>query len=185
MKKQILKTLSLKTHPARRSQAMVEFALIMPLLLLLVYGLLEVGILVFQYASVVTASRQAARYGAASGLVSATSQYRNCAGIVAAAQRVDFLNSIDDSNITISYFSNNGALLETIQGDSCHTGPAVPSGGEVQVTVTADFTPLSGLVPIDPITLTSESSRTILGSVAVAGATRSSAFFGPVFSVHR
>jgi large repetitive protein len=182
MKREIFKILSLKTHPSRRSQAMVEFALIMPLLLLLVYGLLEVGILVFQYASVVTASRQAARYGAASGLVSSASQYRNCAGIVAAAQRVDFLNSIDDGNITISYYSNNGALLETIQGDSCHTGPTVPSGGEVEVTVTADFTPLSGLVPINPITLTSESSRTILGSVAVAGATVGSSLAPPTMS---
>ncbi|MGE5251945.1 MAG: TadE family protein, partial [Bacteroidota bacterium] len=58
------------THKSK-AQAMVEFALALPILLLVVYGLLESGRLLFIYASVVTAARQAARYGSATGLTPA------------------------------------------------------------------------------------------------------------------
>ena len=46
---------------------MVEFAIALPVLLLLLYGILEAGRLLFVYSTVVTASRQAARYGATTG----------------------------------------------------------------------------------------------------------------------
>ena len=50
-----------------RAQAMVEFAIALPVLLLLLFGILETGRFLFIYSSIVTASRQAARYGAATG----------------------------------------------------------------------------------------------------------------------
>ena len=58
-----------KLTPPRKSkaQALVEFAIVLPLLMLLLYGLLEAGRLLFLYSNVVTASRQAARYGSATG----------------------------------------------------------------------------------------------------------------------
>ena len=46
---------------------MVEFAIALPILLMLVYGLLEVGRLLFTYSSVVNATRQAVRYGSTTG----------------------------------------------------------------------------------------------------------------------
>ena len=49
------------------AQAMVEFAIALPVLLLLLYGILEAGRLLFLYSTVVTASRQAVRYGSATG----------------------------------------------------------------------------------------------------------------------
>ena len=55
------------TPKKNTAQAMVEFAIVLPLLLLLLYGLLEAGRLLFMYSTVVTASRQAARYGSAIG----------------------------------------------------------------------------------------------------------------------
>ena len=48
-------------------QGMVEFALVLPLLLLLVYGVIEAGRLLFIYSAVFTSSREGARYGSASG----------------------------------------------------------------------------------------------------------------------
>ena len=56
--------------PTRRSgaQAMAEFALALPIMLLVMYGLIETGRVVFIYASVVSAARQAARYGSVSGV---------------------------------------------------------------------------------------------------------------------
>jgi Flp pilus assembly protein TadG len=53
---------------------MVEFALALPLLLLLIFGILEVGRMVFTYSSVVNASREAVRYGSATGLASGASR---------------------------------------------------------------------------------------------------------------
>ena len=41
----------------RNAQGMAEFALVMPLLLLVVYGLFEVGRLIFIYSNVITAAR--------------------------------------------------------------------------------------------------------------------------------
>ena len=74
------------------AQAMVEFALALPILLLVVYGLLETGRLLFMYASVVTAARQAARYGSASGdNGSGANYYDDCSGIQGAANRVAFI----------------------------------------------------------------------------------------------
>ncbi|MEN4041110.1 MAG: pilus assembly protein, partial [Anaerolineaceae bacterium] len=50
--------------PAKRGQGMVEFALAIPVLLLILFGIIEMGRLMFYYSSVATASREAARYGA-------------------------------------------------------------------------------------------------------------------------
>ena len=46
---------------------MVEFMLALPLLLVLIYGTIEVARLVFIFSSVANASRQAARFGAGAG----------------------------------------------------------------------------------------------------------------------
>src|SRR5512139_1149020 len=92
-------------HP--RGQAMVEFALALPLLLLLIFGILELGRLVFTYSSVVNASREAVRYGSATGLKAAgstTLRYADCAGIRAAAKKVSFSANVTDSDIVINYY---------------------------------------------------------------------------------
>ena len=93
------------TPKKTKAQAMVEFAIVLPILLLLLYGLLEAGRLLFIYSTIVTATRQAVRYGSATGLGTGTAErrYQDCAGIRAAAQRVDFLNSFEDEDIHIFY----------------------------------------------------------------------------------
>ena len=93
---------SYKSTPQKtKAQAMVEFAIVLPLLLLLLYGLLEAGRLLFIYSTIVTASRQAVRYGSATGQGVSTTvpRYQDCNGIRAAAQRVDFLNAFDDGQM--------------------------------------------------------------------------------------
>jgi hypothetical protein len=86
-----------------KAQAMVEFAIVLPILLLLLYGILEAGRLLFIYSTVITASRQAVRYGSATGEggTSTIPRYQDCKGIRAAAQRADFLNAFEDSDIHI------------------------------------------------------------------------------------
>src|SRR6185503_784156 len=86
-----------------RAQAMVEFAIALPILLLLLYGVLEAGRLLFLYSTVVTASRQAVRYGAATGENDlGTPRYNDCDGIRAAANKVAFLSGPGGfDNVTI------------------------------------------------------------------------------------
>src|SRR3989304_5916059 len=87
-----------------KAQALTEFALSLTVLLMVVYGLLETGRLLFIYASTVTAARQAVRYGSATGINdSGAPYYQDCDGIRAAVQNVGFINRFDNSDILIAY----------------------------------------------------------------------------------
>jgi len=95
---------------------MVEFALVLPILLLIIYGLLEVGRLIFIYSSVVTAARSASRYGATTGILpgeietdDALRRYNDCAEMRAAAQRSGFIQRIQDNDIAIDWDEGEGS----------------------------------------------------------------------------
>lgn len=51
----------------RRGQAMVEFALVLPIFVLLVFGIMEFGLMFHQYMVVTAASREGARTAAVGG----------------------------------------------------------------------------------------------------------------------
>src|SRR5512135_3039955 len=71
------------------AQGMVEFALVLPILLLVIFAVFAFGHLFFTYSSVVSASREAARWGSASGVSeSLRPRYSDCDSIRAAAVRV-------------------------------------------------------------------------------------------------
>jgi Flp pilus assembly protein TadG len=147
-----------------KSQGMVEFALALPFLLLIMLGLLEVGRLIFMYSTVTSASREAVRYGSATGLnvTGGVARYKDCAGIKAAAQKMDFLGVIDDINIIIAY--DHGPSSSVFSGCPPAT---ILNGDRIKVTVSASFLPTSGLVKLKPVTLTSFSARTLLAKVEV------------------
>lgn len=154
------------------AQAMVEFALALPVLLLLLYGLLETGRLLFIYASTVTAARQAARYGSATGTSpNGMPYYNDCAGIRAAAQRVGFINRFEDDDITITYDggvnSSNGNPIPLNPTPTCGNFNNVKNGDRIIVSVSTNWVPIVPIVPLSPFTITSTSSRTILASVSI------------------
>lgn len=65
-----------------RAQAMIEFAIVAPILFLMLFGIIEVGRMVFMYASVTNASREAVRYGSAVGYDdTGVIKYKNCLAI--------------------------------------------------------------------------------------------------------
>ena len=70
-----MKTSAKTRHKNFRAQAMVEFMLALPLLLVLIYGTIEVARLVFIFSSVANASRQAARYGSGAGEINDVAFY--------------------------------------------------------------------------------------------------------------
>jgi hypothetical protein len=170
-------------HGKSSAQAMVEFAIALPILLMLLYGILEAGRLLFIYSSIVTASRQAVRYGSATGVgTSGVLRYRDCAGIRAAAQRADFLNSFDDTDIHIFHDdgpdpSNPSTGLnktEYCTGTIDNTFSPTNSS-RIVVEIAGDFFPIiPSLVPfIERSASTSsgpimgESARTILVSIDI------------------
>jgi hypothetical protein len=146
------------------AQGMVEFALVLPVLLLLMFGIMEFGRLLFFYSSSANASREAARYGSAAGDVGDyVPHYRDCDGIVQKAHSMGFLANI--TSVNISYDDGPGTS-ETI---GCPPGQTINLGSRIIVRVTTQWDPIVALVPINPINLTSETRRTILKNVEVEG----------------
>jgi len=159
-----------------RAQAIAEFAIALPILLLVLYGLIETGRLLFIYSSVNNASRQAVRYGSTTGIgPNGVQRFEDCGGIRAAAQSADFLNAFDDGDIVITYDTGDVA---TTTYDTCDGAtdniPETP-GMRVTVSIDADFTALMpNIVPFLSRTVAggnpieAVSSRTLLQEIEVA-----------------
>jgi Flp pilus assembly protein TadG len=159
------------------AQGMVEFALVLPLLLLLIYGIIEAGRLLFIYSTVLTSSREAARYGAAAGDITPLDprdRYKDCAGMRAAARRIGGLAGIQDSDINIVY--DRGPSTATIAHcNSSFTitggsGTTITQGDRVVVQVGAIYRPLiPGITRFSTFPITSVTRRAILKDVEVGG----------------
>lgn len=170
-----LRTLTPKKNKA---QAMVEFAIVLPILLLLLYGILEAGRLLFIYSTIVTASRQAVRYGSATGQgTTSVPRYQDCAGIRQAAQRVDYLNAFNDDDIMIQWDAGPNTTPTTF----CAAGtPADTSYSpttnttRLNVTIDGDYNPIVprivGFLRRSDATnnpIKAQSARTVLVGVSI------------------
>ena len=150
---------------------MVEFALVLPLLLLVMLGLIEVGRLLFMYSVVFTSVREASRYGSAAGYLSGGRyQYQDCAGIRAAAKRVGTLANIQDNEITITYDRLTDSGVSPL--GSCPvggTGPSLTLGNRVTVHVSTNYSPIVPIPNLPSFPITATSSRTILKNISIQG----------------
>ncbi|HLO17303.1 MAG TPA: TadE family protein [Anaerolineales bacterium] len=149
------------------AQAITEFAIVLPILLMMLLGILEVARLIYIYAAVNNASREAVRYASAVGLTDDKlhTKYNYCKGIADMARRAALVRPL---TITISYDTGPGTVAyNTCDDDGSGSDPGVfiSPGDRVQVTVTATYTPLVKLIPLAPKTITSTSARTILGII--------------------
>lgn len=152
-------------------QGMVEFALVIPVLLLLIFGVIEAGRALFTYIVVVSTSREAARYGAAVGTNDAgIPNYRDCAGIRQAAQRIAVLAGITDNDITIEYQHQNGTTYGSCPPGST-IGPAmIVLGDRIRVTVNGKFKALLPIVPLPDFPINVTTARTIIKDVSAGEA---------------
>ena len=88
------------TKRHRKGQGLVEFALVMPIFLTLLMGIVEFGRLMIIYSGAATASREAARYGASVGTSpSGIEHFRDCDGIRATAKNIAGLTPIEDQQL--------------------------------------------------------------------------------------
>jgi hypothetical protein len=150
-----------------RGQTMVEFALILPVLLMTMYGVMEFGRLLFIYITTTSAAREATRYASAVEEIGGTERYRDCTGIREAARRVDVLNAIQ--SIAITYYTDYGGPTQVVRG-TCPVGglgPALNLGDQVVVEVIGNFQPIVPIVPININQIEAESARTVIKDVPV------------------
>lgn len=162
-------TTHIKQPNRENAQGMVEFALILPVLLLIVLGLIETGRLIFIYSSVTNAAREAARYGSATGNSdNGIPRFMDCAEIIDAAVRVGFLGSVQPGDVTITY--DNGPGTASLGGCPPNNA-AIQTGTRILVEVESPFdTVIPGLLPFQDMALRAENARTIIRSVSIDSA---------------
>lgn len=173
MRKSFVKS---KVH-APRAQAMVEFMLALPILILLLYGIIEFSRLIFIFASVSNASRQAARYGAGSGEYDGVNYYQDCEGIRDVANRSAVITEFNEINITYDRGVNTDGEqipIRDIDPDpDVNTCPiednVLHNGDRVIVQVEAEYEPILNLLPLEPFKIVSVNARTFISSVPIFG----------------
>ena len=158
-------------------QTMVEFAMVLPVVLSLVFGVIEFGFLLWSYSSVNSAAREAARYGIAIGGGTVSGQrYYDCAGIKNSAMKAGAFAGMEAGDVSIHY--DNGptnAPGYTIKYNTCEELAALAGsdsivfGDRIVVSVTHDYQPIASLIgfSIQPFNMVSTSNRTIVKSAEV------------------
>lgn len=118
-------------------QAMVEFALILPIFLLILCGILDFGWLFYNQLSLNNACREGARYAVVNTADGADTQA--------------IINHIENTTTTV--FANDGVDI-TVK----YSSPSDPTAGDITVTLEADisfFTPVLSTVLGKEKTITS------------------------------
>lgn len=167
-----------------RAQAIVEFAIVLPILLMVLFGILEVGRMLFIYAAVNNASREAVRYGSAVGVDTDPDdgynylKYSYCKGIRSIAKRSAYFLNLPDADIKISYDKGPSSAVvvsncDAAAGEDSDVKNNISPGDRVIVEVSAKYTPLVKLVPIGQKTFTVDSARTIIGVFNLTSGTSS------------
>ena len=160
-----------------KAQAMVEFALVLPILLLVVFGLLEVGRAIFIFSSATNASRDAVRYATAFGVNESNNlQFQDCAEIRNVARRTGFLLPLEDDDIVIEYDTGPDPDTGVVPApfDICDDVDGVDEAvvlacwDRVVVTISVEFNPIvPQLVPLDARTIVSSSARSYFGIISL------------------
>jgi Flp pilus assembly protein TadG len=153
-----------------RGQALVEFALIVPLFFTLLFGIIEVGRFIFYYEILNNATREGARYAIVNGANSPTS----CADGGSTGPAAPDTTSCDPNGDDVVQKVRDtavGALGTGVTVDRCWWYAACDFGTHgdgnnargANVTVAASYTygTLIPLVPLPNITVTAESTLVI------------------------
>lgn len=157
-------------YSGNKGQAIAEFAIALPILLLILVGLFEVGRMVFIYSAVTNGSRNAVRYASAVGLGSdGLTKFNNCERIKAIAVDSAYLAPV--KTVVIEYDDGSGGnkrLCDQWTAGLVDTDITVSSGERVTVKVTAEYKPMVSLIPFTPRDIESKNSRTIFGIIDIS-----------------
>ncbi|HXG25544.1 MAG TPA: TadE/TadG family type IV pilus assembly protein [Candidatus Binatia bacterium] len=153
-----------RTTPIARGQSLVEFALVFPIIVLVVVAFVEVGRAVFAWNTIANAARQGARVAAVNQLADVTEcdesrpiedpydphwSFKGCALVAAKTL------GLTGSNVSVAYSAPPGTTVEC--------SPTLHVGCIAAVTVTYDFevsTPFVNWI-IGPFTMSQTSEMPI------------------------
>jgi len=150
-------------------QAMVEFALTLPIFLVLVFGVIELSRFFLVYSSVYTASREASRFGASVGEGKETN-FMNCSEIIQTAIRMGNFGGVQDNDVTVYYESSPGIFAGTCDESLEPVDRYMPKlGDRLVVEIETEFVSILGIVPNLPVRAVN--GRTIMKSIVIERAT--------------
>ena len=146
-------------------QAMTEFALVVPVALLLIWGIIEVAHVLLVLNSVSLASREASRYAVGMDTIAGEgtpTHWQDCAGIRDAAIRVGSISGIHAGNVRIFYDTGPSTTQTEICVAANPSLSFVTLGDRITVRVQIDYVPLVKVIDFPSFPISASSSHTIL-----------------------
>lgn len=153
---------------SQRGASLVEFAILAPLLLILLFGIVEMSRAMFAYTTVWSAAREGARFATTVD----ADNYVNCNAIATAALSRAVSTNATAANVQVVYKDAGGTTIADCQGGVAPTASNVISGTSVEVSmVNVTFDSVVPLLEIflDGLNLESTQSRTIFVGEQVGG----------------
>ncbi|MEO6059221.1 MAG: TadE/TadG family type IV pilus assembly protein [Candidatus Limnocylindria bacterium] len=147
---------ALHRHDRTRGQALVEFALILPIFILLLVGILDFGRAVYGYNTVNNAAHEAVRVGIVD---------QNATAITARATKHAVALGLAASDITVKFlqsdYTGDGITNDCAPGQVLPLGPRL--GCIVEVSVTYQYTAATPIIGnlVGTLTLTGKSQQPI------------------------
>jgi Flp pilus assembly protein TadG len=129
-----------------RGQSMIEFAFMLPIIVILLMGTVDLGHGIYAYGVVSSAAREGARYGTTNH-DDATDT--GCCGTISVVARAN-TQALDSTKITVA------STKTCPPDDPQHPQPCGGGYGTIQVTVTYQFQPLT--LFFAPLTMTGKST---------------------------
>ena len=126
-------------HRRERAQGLVEFALILPILVVIVLGIINLAYVFFVHTSLVGAAHEGVRYGIV--------EPRDAAGICDRVVSHGFLTALELERITVTY-DDLGVTFQCDEPESHVDGDDItPGDHRLSVRVEHDLPPLTPIIP--------------------------------------
>lgn len=132
-------TLRLRRARGREGGAsVVEFALVVPLLLMLVFGIIEFGIVMAQKATVASAAREGARFGSVNLYASAMGSPRDCAEVIARTRENAVTLGMSPSDLAVTVSRGSDVASATAVCNASANGLVTGAGANAEPCDGAD-----------------------------------------------
>lgn len=150
----------------KKGQALVEFALVSPVLLLVIMAIMDFSHVILTYVQGVGALREAVRYAEVVGYIAhtdGTPRYLDCEGMERSARRVLW---VDDHAVSIQYMKKDGTTTytcDTVTSSLLENGDMLQINSRARVDM---FTPLVARV-LPYVSMNFSAQRTIIKDITL------------------
>lgn len=154
------------THANERGATLVEFAIVVPLLFLLLFGIVESARMVTEFTTLRTAAREGARFATTVDDSDGVPNYADCAGIIAATQAKAVVGEL--SAIQVTWDPPSGGPFTCSNDSKSNPDPEdIVAGTFITVKVEGEFNSVIPLIGafFDNMELDSEQTRQVFKGV--------------------